>query len=229
MPKLKSISNDSYIISASEVDLKCKKDPELLDLDIDKMTKDCLNQMKLGPLKANLIDNSVKTNFALDIKDITVKDKIIYLTMNNGTLSDPLSTTSIDNMLLNCKKGEDTDVLELTQVLRDCISYARVSIDEVKSTKPDDKKGSSIKKIAISSASSDLIVQADVKIIGFTSRVSIYGKVSLNEAKKQLILTVTDTRLPLGMTSVNLLMYFLKKNLISKDVTYQNNTITVSL
>ncbi len=229
MPKLKSISNDSYIISASEVDLKCKKDPELLDLDIDKMTKDCLNQMKLAPLKANLIDNSVKTNFALDIKDITVKDKIIYLTMNNGTLSDPLSTTSIDNMLLNCKKGEDTDVLELTQVLRDCISYARVSIDEVKSTKPDDKKGSSIKKIAISSASSDLIVQADVKIIGFTSRVSIYGKVSLNEAKKQLILTVTDTRLPLGMTSVNLLMYFLKKNLISKDVTYQNNTITVSL
>ena len=228
---VKSTSNDSYVISASDVDLKCKRDPELYELNMDKMTKDCLNQLKLGPLKANLIDNEVKTKFALDIKDITIKDKIVYLTMNSGVLSDAASSTFINDMLLNCKKGEETDVLDLMQVMKDCISYARVSIGEVYSTKPDDKdkKGSAIKKIAVSSAASDLVIQADVKVLGFNSRVSIYGRASLNETKKQLILTVTNARLPLGLTSVNLLMYFIKKNLISKDVTYENNNIIVSL
>lgn len=226
---LKSVSNDSYIINASEINLNCAKDPLTSEINTDKLMKDCLNQMKLAPLKANLVDSAEKTNFALDIKDVTVKDQIIYLTLNSGVLSDAQSSTFIKDMLLNCKKGLDTDVLELTQVMKDCISYARISIVEVKSTKPDDSKGSSIKKIAISSAASALIIQADVKFLGFTSRVSIYGKASLNEAKKQLTLSVTDARLPLGLTSVKLLMYFLKKNVISKDVTYQNNDIIISL
>ena len=74
-----------------------------------------------------------------------------------------------------------------------------------------------------------MLIQADVKIVGFTSRVSIYATAGFNEATGKLTLSVTDTKLPLGFTSVKLLMYFLKKNLISKDVTYQNNNIIISL
>lgn len=74
-----------------------------------------------------------------------------------------------------------------------------------------------------------MLIQADVKIIGFTSRVSIYANAGFNQSTGKLTLSVTDTKLPLGLTSVKILMYFLKKNLISKDVTYQNNNIIISL
>ena len=226
---VKTVSNDSYIISASEVNLNCDKDEDLTTLDFDKIKKTCLNRFKLGPVKASLEDQKAKSKFSLDVKDITIKDKIIYLTLNSGALSDLTSTTYITNLLLNCKKETDTDVFDLTQVLRDCISYARINIAEVKSTKPDDKKDSSIKEIGVNSNNGAAVINAAVKFLGITARVAIYGNVTLNEAKRQLIITVTDTKLPLGINSVKLLMYFLKKNLISKDITIVNNVITIAL
>ncbi len=224
----RSVSNDSYTISANEVNLNCAKDEDLKELDFEKIKKACLNQLKLAPLKATLDDKTSKSSFNLDIKDVTVKDKIVYFTLNNGALSDPQSTTYLNNLLLNCKKEVDTDLLDIVQVLKDCTNYARLSITEVKSTKPD-QKDSSIKNIIINSTNNDLIAQAETKFLGLRARVSIHGNVTLDAAKRQLIITVTDTRLPLGITSVKLLMYFLKKNLISKDISITKNVISISL
>lgn len=225
----KSVSNDSYIISASEVNLSCAKDEDLKELDVDKIKKTCLNQFKLAPLKASLVDKKANSTFNLDIKDVTIKDKIVYFTLNSGSLSDLQSTTFLNNLLLNCRKETDTDLMDLTQVLRDCTTYARISLGEVKNSKPDDKKNSSIKNIVINSTNNALTTSAEVKFLGITARVSIYGNVTLDQARRQLIITVTDTKLPLGINSVKLLMYFLKKNLISKDISISNNVITVSL
>lgn len=224
----KTVSNNSYFINASDLLLNCAKDEDLKDLDIEKIKKSCLNQLKIAPVRLSILDKVEKSTFNLDVKDITVKNKIAYFTLNNASLSDAASTTYISNLLLNCKKDTDTDLFDLNQVLRDCISYTRVSIAEVKSTKPDEKD-SAIKNITMSSSNGALTLLAEVKFLGMKARVSIFGNLALNESKKQLIITVTDTKLPLGIKSVKLLMYFLKKNLISKDITILNNVITVSL
>ncbi len=229
LSNLKTVSNNSYSISANQLNLNCAKDADLKDLDFDKLKKTCLNQLKINPLKANLEDKSAKSMFNLDIKDVTVKDKIVYFTLNNAALSDATSTTYLTNLLLNCRKETETDLLDLNQVINDCISYSRLSLAEVKSTKPDQKNDTSIRNISVSSTNNALIIQADVKFIGVTARVSIQGIVALNQAGKQLIITVTDTKLPLGINSVKLLMYFLKKNLISKDISITNNVITIGL
>jgi hypothetical protein len=225
----KSVSNDSYIINASNVELNCAKDEDLAAPDFEKIKKTCLNRFKLGPVKASLVDKIAKSTFNLDVKDVTVKEKILYFTLNSGALSDAQSTTSLFNVLLNCRKETDSDLLELMDVLKDCTSYARVSIGEIRNSKPDDKKDSSIKNIAINASNNALVTTAEVKFLGITARVSIYGNVTLDTSKKQLNITVTDTKLPLGINSVKLLMYFLKKNLISKDIFINNNIITVQL
>lgn len=225
----KSVSNDSYVINASNVELNCAKDEDLAAPDFEKIKKTCLNRFKLGPVKASILDKVAKSTFNLDVKDVTVKEKILYFTLNSGALSDAQSTTSLFNVLLNCRKETDSDLLELMDVLKDCTSYARVSIGEIRNSKPDDKKDSSIKNIAINSNNNALVTTAEVKFLGITARVSIYGNVTLDTAKKQLNITVTNTKLPLGINSVKLLMYFLKKNLISKDIFINNNVITVQL
>lgn len=224
----KFVSNDSYFINATELNLNCAKDEDLKTLDFNKFKKSCMNQLKISPLKANLVDKQAKSTFNLDIKDVTVKDKIVYFAVNSGALSDAASTTYINNLLLNCKKEEDTDLFDLNQVLHDCLSFGRFSLEEVKSTKPD-QKDTAIKNISVSTTNGALIMQAEAKILGLKARVSIYGSLALNEAKKQLIITVTDTKLPLGLNSVKLLMYLLKKNLISKDISISNNVITIQL
>lgn len=225
----KSVSNDSYTINADNLNMTCAKDPKLTTFDINKMAKDCSNQLKVSPLKASIVDKVAKSNFNLDIKDINVKDKLANFTLNSGTLSDPASTTYLTNMALSCRKELDTNFLELNQVLKDCLSYSRISLAEVKSTKPDGGQASSVKKIVVSSNSNKMVIQADVNILGFMNRVSLTANATLNETKKQLVLNVTEANLPLGMTSVKMLMYFLKQNIISKGVTYENNNIIISL
>jgi hypothetical protein len=115
-------------------------------------------------------------------------------------------------------------------MLTDCFSYGRLTIAEVRNDdKSNDDKDSSNKNIAISINNGVLVIKADVKFLGLNSYVAIYGKIAQNEARKQIIMTVTDTRLPLGINSVKLLMYFLKKNLVSKDISIKGNVITVSI
>jgi hypothetical protein len=227
--KLKSISNNSYTINANNLIMSCAKDPELTTFDINKMSLDCSNQLSISPVKASIVDLTAKSNFNLDIKEVAIKDKKANFTLNNGILSDPSSTTYISNMILTCQKELDTNILELNQVLKECLSYSRISIAEVKSTKPNGGQASSVKKIAMSSNGNKMVIQADVNILGFMNRVSLSANASFNEAKKQLVLSVTETKLPLGMTSVKMLMYFLKQNIISKDVVYENNNIIISL
>ena len=193
------------------------------------MAKDCSNQLKVSPLKASIVDKAAKTNFNLNIKEINVKDKLANFTLNSGTLSDPASSTYISNMILSCRKELETNILELNQVLKECLAFSRISIAEVKSSKPSGADASSVKKIALSSNANKMVIQADVNILGFMNRVTINANASLNEAKKQLVLNVTGTKLPLGMTSVSLLMYFLKQNIISKGVAYEGNNIIISL
>ncbi len=230
LPKVTTVSNDSYIITASDVVLNCAKDPELSALDFEKIKGPCLNKLRINSMRANLNDKKEKSNFDLVVKSIVIQDKILYLTLDSGVLSDSSSSTFLSTVLVNCRKNYDTDLFELTDVIQDCVEYGRISIGEVRSNnKLEDKKDSSNKNIAVSVENGAVIIQADVKLLGFNNRVTIYGTVTVDAEKKQLILKVTDTKLPFGLTSVKMLMHFLKKDLISKDISINNNIITISL
>lgn len=228
LTSLKSVRNNSYFITANELNLNCDKDEDLKTVDFDKIKKACLNRLKITPVKVSIVDKVDKSAFNLDVKDVSIKDKIAYLTLNNGSISDPKSATYIYNLLLNIKKDPETDLFDLFQVLKDSISYTRFTVAEIKTTKPD-QSDNSVQQIAVSSTNGSLVTSAAVKFLGIKAKVTIYGSIALNESKKQLIITVTDTKLPLGLNSVKLLMYFLKKYIVSKDITIQDNIITIQL
>ena len=225
----KSVSNDSYFMNMSELNLNCAKDEDLQEVNFEKIKKACLNQIKVAPLKINISDKKSKTSFNLDIKDITIKDQLAYFSLNSGALSDAQSTTYLDKLLLNCKKETDTDLFDLHQVLKDCLTYARFSLAEVKTSKPDDKKNSSIKNIIVNSTNGNLLTHVEAKYLGLTAKVTITGRAVFDQSKNQLSLTITDAKLPLGIHSVKLFMYFLKKMVISKTIDIENNVITISL
>ena len=227
---LKIVSNDNYIISTKDIKLDCDKDADLTELDFEKIKKTCSNRLKLNPLKATLIDTKQKTNFNLDANNIVIKDKLIYVGLNSVSMSNDQSTTYLNNVLFNCKKEIDSDLFEVTQVLRDCFTYGRLSIGEIKSdSKLDPKKESSNKNLVINADAGNLVIQAQVRFLGSNHPVVIYGKIGLDEVKKQIIITVTETKLPFGITSVKLLMYFIKKDFISKDIQVNNNVITIGI
>ena len=230
LANVSTASNDQYFINANEINLNCAKDEGIKEIDIPRLKHDCLNRFKLGTTKATLTDKTQKTQFGLDIKDITIKDKLLYFTVNQASLSNADTVTVLNSLLLNCKKDLETDPLEVMQILKDCLSFSRISISDISNNKRAlEKSPSTIQNILINSDSGRLTTQAVIRFLGFKAKVAINGFASINEAKKQIILTITDTKLPLGINSVKLLMYFLKKDLISKNITIQNNVIIINL
>lgn len=70
---------------------------------------------------------------------------------------------------------------------------------------------------------------AAVKYLAFDSKINVRGTVHTNADKKQIILKVVDTRLPLGISSVKFLMYVLRKNVVAKEISYSGNQIIITL
>lgn len=226
----KIVSNDDFIINTTSVKLDCDKDEDLTELDFEKIKKTCTNRMKLSPLKATLVDKKQKTSFDLDINNILVKNKLLYFGITSGLLTGAESTTYLSNVLLNCRKEKDSDVFELNDVLGDCLTYGRLSIGTLTSdNKFDDKKPSSNKNLIINLDGGRMVLSTAIHFLGMNHKVAIYGGLVLDKSNKKLRVTVTDTKLPFGITSVKLLMYFLKKDLISKDIKIEKNVITISL
>jgi hypothetical protein len=214
--------------------MDCDKDADLTELDFEKIKKTCTNRLKIGPLKASIVDKKQNTSFVLDTNNIFVKDQILYAGLNSATLAGATSTTYLSNVILNCKKGVDSDLFEIMNVLRDCVTYGRLSIGTMTSQNKffeDEKakKPSSTKNLIVNLDSGKMAINTAIHFLGMNLKVAIYGIIRLDESNKKIMVTVTNTKLPLGITSVKLLMYFLKKDLISKDIKIDKNVITVSL
>lgn len=235
LPSFKSITkNDSgiYSITTNGLSFVCGKNPALETLDSAKLIKTCLNKLNVEPFKATLEDTKEKTHFFLDFKKLGIKDRVLTTSINHITLRDSAatSTTYLHDVNVKCRKETESDLLEVTNVLRDCISFGQVSIGEVFSeSKVSNKEDSSNKNISITINGGAMTIQAEVKFLGMTKKVSLYGKVSIDEKNKKIIASITDTKLPFGINSVKLVMYFLKKDLVSKDIQINNNVITMAL
>ena len=235
LPTFKSNSISAtgvYSISSNDLSFACGKDEAIETLDTDKLIKGCLNDLSAEPFNASLQDSKQKTSFYLDFKKITVKNKVLSATINNLSIKAAVSsaTTYLKDVNLKCRKETDSNLLNITNVLRDCLSSSQVTIGEVAtSNNSDDKTDSSNKNISITSSGGSVTILADVKFLGITARVSISGNISLDEKTKKITLAITDSRLPFGVNSVKLVMYFLKKDFVSKDIQINNNNITFAL
>jgi hypothetical protein len=237
LPDFKSVSTEidgTYTINAKGLNFSCAKDEDMEKLDSGKMIKTCLNKLDAKGFEANLEDSKEKTGFYLNFNHITIADKVLSTKILKATLSDSKasskSTTYLRDVNIKCRKETESDLLIVTDILRDCISSGEISIAEIFSdSKESDKKDSSNKNITMYVKGGAITIKADVKFLGITKNVSIFGKVSVDEKNKKIHLTVTDTKLPLGMNSVKLVMYFLKKDLVSKDIQISNNVISITL
>lgn len=234
--QVETISGNDYFIKLSTLNFQCPKDPTLKEIDPKKITEDCLRQIKIAPFRAQIEDKKEKSKFDLNITNFQIKDEIAYINIPNGKLSDPESDTFLKDVLVNCRKSPETDVMDITAILSDCVQYSKLSIGETTSTNQKaeadwkgNKPDSTTKNILININNNKLILETDVRMLGLNHRVKIYGLVIVLKNEKALELTVTDTKLPFGLSSVKLLMYYLKKNFVSKDIKMNKNVIRIYL
>lgn len=252
LKKIKSNTAGNYYVTAQNIELNCSKLSSIAnlgfthdiyherdlnklnrfnsegELDIEKLKKGCLNHFVLHPIKLNIEDLKEASRFNLDLGQVSAEDGRFRLDLAQGVFADKASATAVQSANVDCIKSLDTDLFELVHVIRDCISGSQIIIKKLSNTAPDEKK-SSIKDILISTQNGHLYTRAQVKVLGVSAKVALTGNISINEVKREVFIEVKEADLPLGINSVGLLMYFLKKNLISKDITIRKNMIKVKL
>ncbi len=236
LSQVETIADNEYFIKLSTLNFQCPKDPTLKEINSKKITEDCLRQIKIAPFRALVEDKKEKSQFDLNITNFQIQDEVAYVNMPNGKLSDPESDTYLKNVIVNCRKSPETDVMDITAILSDCVQFSKLSIGETTSTSQKEdadwkgnKPDSTTKNILININNNKLILETDIKMLGLNHRVKIYGLVIVLKNEKALELTVTDTKLPFGFSSVKLLMYYLKKNFVSKDIKINKNVIRIYL
>jgi len=235
IPVFKSTSKSVsglYSINATGLLFTCSKDEGIQTLDATRLINGCLNDLSANAFKANLDDSKQKTGFDLDFNNLTVKNKVLSTSVNSVAIRDANSSSTINirNLNLKCRKEIGSNLLEVSNVIRDCISYSEIGIGEVASNNNlTAQDQSSNKNIFITTNAGSISVQAEVTFLGITKKVTVSGTISYDEKSKKIMLVITDSRLPLGINSVKLVMYFLKKSLASKVIQIDNNLITVSI
>jgi hypothetical protein len=210
--------------------IDCAKEKDMTDFNFDSIYNACTNNLKINTQKISMIDRKEGTQFDLNLNDFQIKKGLTFINLNSASFSSGTSRTILNGVNARCKKSIDTDLVELSQVLSDCISDGDFSIQSIISTdSTENDQNSDARSIILTGRNGIVKIQATVQFLGMTHNVSITAKVDVTKGENKMDMTITETRLPFGIGSVKLLMFFLKKYVVSKDIQVSRNTVTITL
>jgi hypothetical protein len=228
--KANIISNNSYFINTDSLQIECEKEKDMTDFDFDRIYNSCTNKMKVVTQNVSMIDKAEGTSFNLSLNKFQVANNVAEIGLNSATISDSKSRTTLNNVAGKCKKNRESDLLEIGLVLSDCLSEGQLSIQSIaSSTIVENDSSADAKNITITSQGGKLNIQSQIHFLGMDHTISISGNASMNKETKVLSVVVSEAKLPFRLSSVKILMIFLKKYMVSKDIQINDRTISIAL
>ncbi len=245
-----TIDIPGYKIDTGAAKIACAKDPELKELNSEKMTKDCLNDLEVVARKIVFNDEKEETKFFIDLEKLQIQDERLIFKTPSTQIADKESVTTLFDTKAACYKSLEGDLFDMQQVLGECFKDGNLYISKITSN-DDGKKyldlynsifenninpgqrqrnsDSDIKNISVAFKGNKAFLSADVKVLIKNFTITINADVEHHPKDSTMIFHVTSTRLPLGIGWRKLLMYFLKKNLVGSFITYEGNSIIIKM
>ncbi len=230
LQKLSLDLNKEFQINSNSFKVSCFKDPSMVELKTDKLIKDCVQTFRLNDVTFNITDKKSTGKYTAQIKTAKNENEMLSAQIPLFSLSNKTSNSSLKNVSFECKFGKDLNFLEIFPILDSCIGYSKIQIGSLSTSEFDGLlKGLKVGHTSLNLENGLFNFWAAVRYLTFDSKINVKGTVHTNAAKKQIILKVVDTRLPLGISSVKFLMYVLRKNVVAKEISYSGNQIIITL
>ena len=227
---LKAKMLPAYNFSSNVVNLKCFKDPSLLEFDQKKIINDCVNTANLGQMNLVFEDKVAQSKFNVNLASLKVQDQSVNAQVAAFALTNKGSSTSLKNINLKCNFKADIDFLDVFNIIDDCLDLSAIKVGSLSSSEFDGLlKGLRVGNINLTTQNGKFSLMAYLKYLALDSTAVINGKIATNPSKKEIILTVVNTKLPFGINSVKFLMYLLRKNVVAKDISFSGNNIIITL
>ncbi len=249
--KMKVNVDDLITFELRDMELDCQKDPSLKKIDVPLILDYCkkAGELKTSDIRFKMINekNEVMQG-QVDSRYLIVENNVLNFNLDSLKMVDKESRKLIKGLLGNCKIKEDGDLFYTPDVIESCAKNMHINMNEVYTEEEgtsqaalsnngfdigrykisEDKAG--ISDIRAQIVDGDLNASLRARFLAMDLMVTISGKVNWDEKREVLVLDVTHSRLPLGITSRGLFMSIARKFMQSDMITFPSkNRIEIKL
>ncbi len=240
--KLELNLNNDFLISGNQFDFKCAK-KNISTIDSDQLLQFCLHDFTIAPMSVvnvtNLDDNSSFSFFPEVVKLhselLEFKTPALNIVMDG-------ETTTLQGMKFSCFLDEHADATDVSAYVSGCLKKSHFAIGSLSSSSKDSgsedifeeelknskaNKGT-LQEIFMSVKDGKMYMTSKVKFL-FKFNLTVEATSHFNETTKVLQIHVDRAKLPLGIRSVKLLMYFIRKMMASETVKVSGKDIFIQL
>lgn len=249
--------NNDYIFKFKSLKVDCYKEVISADFVTEKVLKDCKGKGRFVFPKL-VIDNKKdpkKSKYYLKSEFLKVENGSLSILAPGFQLVDKETNITLLNSSVKCKKSYEKDLFDVLDIIEDCFENSKVYIEKIVSEKNKKRKATKgiyslyekilkgedhnpisliklkdafVKDIRLSIIKNWLKVELEIKFLGANLKVRAEGKIELDRDKGIVTIDVQIAKMPLTK-SKKMLMYFLKKNLASEKIYFEDGLIKIIL
>lgn len=244
------VANEIFI-DIDDVIWGCQKVPGINEFDAKGMLDHCKNGLELD------VNNFLIKDFADAEKPILAGAKpkvvknlggILHLEVPRLKLVDREDLTVMKDLQVLCKTEGKTDVFIPNEIIEACVKRGQIKVDKLftddSTLSPSQimapnmnldnvrisEKDPKLFDISITTDKGIVYFELRTKILGIKSKIRFSGPIAWDMENEVITIKVENSRLPLGIKSENIFMFFLKKMLVAEMVTYEKgHTIKIQL
>lgn len=241
----------ALFIDFNQLNMDCQKEENLAKFDAKALLEYCKKDLDID------VDTFLLRDYLDPTKPILVKTKpqTVSNIGNNLTINlpelklvDQEDLTVMENVEIDCDTTGKVDVFIPNEIIGACVKKGHIKINKIftddsnlsvasllnPQTNIDrikvEKKKPKIFDVDLQTRNGRVYGEVRVRVLGLKSRVEFSGPINWDLEKEILTIKVEKSRLPLGIKSETIFMYFLKKMLVAEMISYgKDKTIKISL
>jgi hypothetical protein len=249
--KLKLEIDNNIFIDFSEMELDCQKQSGLTKFDAKEMFAFCKKDLDIN-LDTLSLKDFIDPNKPVLVKThpsiVKNQNELLHIKLPDLKLVDREDLTVMEDVRILCETKSDEDVFIPNEIIGACVKRGQINISKIftddsnlsvstlmnSQTNIDDikveKDKPKIFDVSLITQNGKVHGKVMVHLLGLKSEVTFSGPISWDVEKEVLTIKVENSRLPLGIRSENIFMFFIKKMLVAEMISYEKDkTIKISL
>lgn len=249
--KLKIEVDKALFIDFKQVDMDCQKVENLTSFDAKAILENCKKDLSIDVdtfLIRDYLDQTKPILVKTRPKTVLNRDNNLRIDLPELKLVDREDLTIMEDVEISCDTTGKVDVFIPNEIIGACVNKGHIKINKVftddsnlsvgsllnPKTNIDnikvEKKKPKIFDIDLQTRNGRIYGEIRIRVLGIKSRVEFSGPIKWDIDNEVLTIKVEKSRLPLGIKSENIFMYFVKKMLVAEMISYgKDKTIKISL
>ena len=120
----------NYDVQIGKSIMSCDKDPELFEIDFEKIKSDCVDSFTVDSPSIQIKDLKSTTEYDVKLENLDTKADEVHAKLKTVTIKDEGKKTVLSDLQLICKKQAGDEFYELKKVVAGCVIDSRLRLEK---------------------------------------------------------------------------------------------------